>query len=315
MVKEIKIRNVITNETIIMNKTGDEFVLDSIDWDKPVIGMETYKVPFQIGENLIGVTAGYRKPLITGYIIADLSNVETLGMTWKEYYKLQEQKIEESKLKLDRIISIYEDIEITVNDYKIICRPCSPPVYSSSEIENNEVQCLFDLELRASNPMFLKDEKEYKLASTFGLFVFPFNSTNTEKIVFGEIQKRKSILIENNGDVKSGCIITIKASGGTITNPKVYNVNTGEYISFDGVVLNDGDILTINTNKSEENAIHHILESGNERSLIGNIGKGSVFLQIEKGSSFYAYEIPEEEQNNADVSIMFNEQYFNFKGM
>lgn len=314
MVNEIKIRNVVTNESITLTKEGNEFILDSIDWDKPSIGMETYEVPFQIGENLLGVTVGYRKPLISGYVIADMSGESLLGKTWNEYYEMQEQKIDESKLKLDKIISIYEDIEITANGYVMKCRPCNPVVYSSNEKENNEVICRFDIELRASNPMFSKDEKEYKLASTEDMFMFPM-ILEEGGIILGEIQKRKSIIIENSGDVKRGCLIVIKAEGGTVTNPKVYNVDTGKYISFDGVVLNDGDTLTINTNKREENAIQHISETGSNKSLIGNITRGSEFLQIEKGNTFYAYEIKQEEMNNANVSIIFDEQYFNFRGM
>ena len=89
MVNEIKIRNVVTNESITLNKEGNEFILDLIDWDKPSIGMETYEVPFQIGENLLGVTVGYREPLISGYVIADMSGESLLGKTWNEYYEMQ----------------------------------------------------------------------------------------------------------------------------------------------------------------------------------------------------------------------------------
>ena len=127
--------------------------------------------------------------------------------------------------------------------------------------------------------------------------------------------RRQSMSIENNGDVNAGCVIKISTNGGSVKDPKVYNVNTGDYIGFENVTLQDGDYITITTDIGEENAIKHIAETAENLSVVGSITQGSKFIQIQQGSSFYAYDVGEEYRNNIEVSVMFTEKYFNVRGM
>lgn len=312
MIKSIKITNVDRQEEITI---GDKvYILDEIDWGSPSVDMSSFKVPFQVGETFSGISVGTRKISVIGYVIADMSGENVLGMKWDEYFELQEQKIEQSKLKLDKIISVYQNIQIQAGEYFIDAIPTQPPKYSTKEQENNEVLCLFSLEFQCYNPLFYSQGKQISLAETEGLFHFPL-TIPSEKVVFGRIMKRQSVLIENNGDSKAGCIIIIKAVGGTVENPKIYNVNTNDFISFEDVTLKDGDYITINTEIGEENAVKHSIEDSRDTSVIGNIIYGSKFLQIEQGASYYAYEVDEAYKNNVDVSIEFTEHYFNIKGM
>ena len=314
MIDKIAIRNIENGEEQEISSDNPVFVLDSIDWDSPSISMESYRVPFQIGQTLSGVTVGTRKPTVTGYVVADMSKIEALGKTWEEFFNEQEQQIEESKRKLDKLISVYQDVVIKAGEYFLDARPTQPPKYSTERKENNEVMCFFTLEFECYNPLFYSQGKQISLAETEGLFHFPL-IIPPEKVVFGRIMKRQSVLIENNGDSKVGCIIVIKAVGGTVENPKIYNVNTNDFISFEDVTLKDGDYITINTEIGEENAVKHSIEDSRDISVIGNITYGSKFLQIEQGASYYAYEVGEAYKNNVDVSIEFTEHYFNIKGM
>ena len=127
--------------------------------------------------------------------------------------------------------------------------------------------------------------------------------------------RRQSISIENDGDAPAGCVIKITAIGGTVSNPVVYNINTGEHIAFENIELNVGDYLLINTASGEENAKKHIVSTSEEVSAIGNIVYGSTFFKIEQGVSYYAYTVSEEQINNVEVSIEFTENYFNVRGM
>lgn len=298
-----------------IDKKGTEFVLDEIDWDSPSVSMETYRVPYQIGETLAGVMVGIRKPTIIGYIVADMKEQSTLGMSWNEYYKLQEQKIEESKLVLDRLISIYQNVRIEANGYCLNAKPTQPPKYSVNEMENNEVLCRFELGFECYEPLFYQNSKIIDLALVEGKFHFPLIIPEGKGIVLGEVKRRQSMSIENSGDVNTGCIIKITATGGVVKNPKVYNVNTGEFIGFENVTLNDGDYIVIDTNIGEENAVKHIAEERKDVSVIGNMTKGSKFIQIQHGNNFYAYEVEQEYKNNVEISITFMEKYFNVRGM
>ena len=303
-----------TNDILEFVADKPPFIIDTIDWDMPSVSMDSYRVPFQVGTTLSGVTVGTRKPTVTGYITANLEQEEIIGITWKEYFEKQEKAIQENKMKLDKLISVYQDVLIIVGEYFLKARPTQSPKYSTDMKENNEVLCYFSLEFECYNPLFYKGSKHVNLAAISGGFHFPL-IIPPEKIMFGEIFRRQSINIENSGDADVGCIIRIKANGGVVKNPKIYNVNTNEFLEFDGVTLDNGDYITIKTDIGEENAIKHDISTATDISIIGNLKSKSSFFQIKQGSNFYAYSVAEDYVNNIEVSIEFTERYFNLKGM
>lgn len=440
MINEILIKNIVTNETIqIGGEDNYTYVLDSIDWDSPAISHETYRVPKQIGETKVGVMVSTRSPLIVGYVVADMREVETSGMTWEQFYNESEKKIRKAKKDLNRIISIYQSLVIETEGYYLDCEVSKPVKYSNLEVENNKVLCLFQIELICYKPMFYQGSKVYDLALVEGNFHFPltipfgnnlfvpvesgwlngggivtppksaegtyysattdyitvskndvflftkgrtyplpasekssdafriclydsskkmvervpgannkelsdwqytvekdnavymriscslkarplvFKKVETKQkdygVVFGTIMNRKSILVENEGEIPVGCVILVTAYGGIVKDPKIYNVNTGEFIAFEGVELNDGDYIRVTTEIGEENAIYHNVKTGQDESVIGNIVDGSTFLQIESGKAYYAYEVEEEYANNIELSITLVQRYINIEGM
>lgn len=313
MIKQLEIQNINTNETIHLGVDGS-FILDKVDWDAPSVSLDSYRVPFQIGTSFLGVTVGTRKPMIIGYVVADMKKIDVFGMNWNDYYKLQEQLIDEQKQKLDKLISINQWVVIKANGYNLKAKPIQPPKYSNNYTENNEVMCYFELQFECFDPLFYSETKYIELATVNKMFYFPLVIPKESGAVFGKIQKRQSIYIENNSDVDCGCIIKIKAYGGVVTNPKVYNVNTGEYIEFEGLVLNANDVLSINTNVGEENAIIHRVETAMDERVIRNLKKGSRFIQIKQGTQFYAYEV-EQGASSVEVVIEYVQKRMNIKGM
>lgn len=124
-----------------------------------------------------------------------------------------------------------------------------------------------------------------EFASVIALFEFPFsNESITEnKITFSEllIGLEKSII--NNGDVTTGVIITIQATG-QVVNPKIYNVETRESLILN-VTLKDGDLITINTRQSEK-AIT-LLRDGVTSNLIGSLEQGSTWFTLQPGDNVF----------------------------
>ena len=264
------------------------------------------------------VIVGTRKITIIGYIIANTMNIDTHGLTWDEYFQKQKKEIETNKEYLNDMISIYEEILVIVDGYYLKGYPTQPVKYSDTEEENNEVLCKFLVEIECFDPTFYKDSTMVHLAYTSPVFHFPLIMTedkSDEYVVFGEVHKRQSILIENKGSIDVGCKIVIKAIGGSVTNPKVYNVSTGEYIEFTGITLSDGETLTITTETGNENAIRHSLTRDTNESVIGYMKPGSDFFKVLRGSYYYAYSASEESMNNIDVTIEFTERFFNIRGM
>lgn len=314
MINNIKVKNLKTNEEIKMNDDS-VFIIEKIDWDAPVMETYSYKVPFQIGKTRTGVFIGTRKPSIIGYVIADLEEKKYLGKPLNEYFEMQEKSIEQSKLILDKIFSVFQEIRIEANGYFLKGYPTQPVKYSNEYVENNEVMCMFSIELECFEPLFYKGSKTIELAINTDKFKFPLIIPENKGIIFGELIRNQNIILNNIGDCEVGCIIKISANGGVVKNPKIYNLQNGDYIEFENLTLNDGDYLLIETNKTEENAIKHIAETQQEVSAIGNIKDGSKFIQIIQGSGYYGYYVDEQYQSNVELSITYTERFFNIKGM
>lgn len=321
MVKSVIIKNNVTNEQIELKAAEGSYIIDSIDWDSPSVEPETYRVPYQIGETYLGTIVGTRQPVIIGYIVADIgSSNNMLGKTWEQYYSEQEQVIGIRKQDLNRIISIYQDVQIRVGDYYLDARPSSPVLFSSSDLKNNEVLCQFTINLTCYKSMFYTAGKATSMAEVKNMARFPMvltESSTDEHLVFGSTSQRTSYSIQNNGDVDVGCIIKVTVVGGAIENFRIYNITNGDSLEFEGINLANGDVLTINTNKTEESAVIVKSDGSGERSVVGYTTADSKFLQIVRGNCLYSYDFGEEEfeSNPVEISIEYTEQYFNFPGM
>lgn len=318
MIDSITVTNSEAQKEIKIEKGSFKFVLDSIDWDTPSVQVNDYRVPFQIGTLLTGMVVGTRQPSIIGYVVADTTKINTLGKTWNEYFEEQRQEINDNKQELDKVFSIYQDVIIKAGDYYLKARPSMPVKYADEEEDNNEVLCKFSVSFTCFEPMFYKESKHVDLAATTNMFRFPLiltENTKDEYVVFGNNIKRKSMLVVNDGDIEVGCKIIIRANGGVVSSPKVYNVNTGDFIELQGIQLQDGDYITITTEVGEENVVWHIAKGGTDNSLIGWIQSGSKFLKIPRGESFYAYESSDEDSGALELYIEYTEKFFNIRGM
>lgn len=319
MVESVTIVNKESDEQIEIG-TGANYVLDSVDWDSPSVTMQSYRTPFQIGKTLSGVVVGTRKPTITGYIIADVTKINSLGMTWEEYNKRQKQEIEQKKKELNKLISVYQDVTIKAGEYNLDARPTGFVKYSTDNKENNEILCLFSIEFECFNPMFYKQSKTVVLATTESKFTFPMvltSDTKDEYAIFGEIAKRQSMIAENDGDIDVGCTIVIQAKDGEVRNPKVYNVTTGEYIQLTNMTLKKGEWLVITTEIGEEDVIYYSVFMGVASPVrrISSIDDGSSFFKVRRGSAYYGYSVNSQYENNVDMRLTYTERYANIEEM
>lgn len=319
MVNKIRITNIKKNISVIIDANdsddGNGFVLDSVDWDHPNGSLQTFRIPYQIGLSLLDIEVGTRAPVITGYIVADKEKRDgRLGQTWEEYYSEQLKNIEEKKLMLNKIVNMFQDLRVSVGEYYLQGRPTAPVIYGSAASENNTVLCHFTINVECANPMFrLSTEKKVSMSTVENMFVFPWFIKETGN-VFGKIEKQSLVNVINNGDCDIGGIIVFKAINGNVTNPKVFNATTGEYIEVD-MTINQGDTLTINTRFGEESITHYDQDAEGEKNktAIMYVKEGSTFLQFRQGSWIYGYEVEEGTEVFVDMEINMDEQYYNIK--
>ena len=131
------------------------------------------------------------------------------------------------------------------------------------------------------NDPYLKalEEIEHELSLIIGAFTFPF--AIEEPIEFSYYEHDMLTTIAYDGDAESGFIIEIQA-GGSVTNPSIYKVGTGEQMSIN-VTMVQGDLLRINTNKGEKSI--EFTHNGVTTNYLRNLQRGSSWLSLDIGDN------------------------------
>lgn len=293
MINNVKVTNIDLNQSITLNRFGESpFVIDEINWGLPPLSQEDYRVPFQIGRTYTGLSIGVRDVNITGYVIADSGKLKKKSRTWGEYLKQQEDEIFENKQKMLSVFKPYNELKLNAEGHDLFVRLSEVPRFSENEEENNEVLCRFEVDVRAYNPMFFKDDTK----------------------MVGLSSDKKSAAVTNSGDIDTGLTITLKAVGGAVKDFKFVNEDSSEFIEISGITLNNGDVITIKTEVGKESVT--LLRSGQYKSvsLVGQLTSESTFLQLKRGTNTYSFSVTSG-LAYARVAMTCSEQFYYLKEM
>ena len=234
---------------------------NGLDWGYAPASHSTYFYPGQVGENISMTNITGRDVTITGYVHyvpteADRSNYDK--SVWEV---LVETKIKEKKAVLNSLINPVDDLRIIVGDFYLEGRATRSVQYGNTREENNELFCMFVLNIYCPNPMFHKVISPNTVVSGsspgwhFPLSIpdtgFKF-STRTDYLV---------ISVENEGNAAVGGIITIEAKG-EVKNPTVANIETGESFTI-YKTLSNGEVVEVDT------------RLGNTQGIKGGMGEAT----------------------------------------
>jgi hypothetical protein len=319
MINKVDLYNVTTKKSISISKDGESsLVLDSIEIEQPEITFETYRTPFQIGESQSSVTIGKRPVTITGYVIGPVKN--SLGMSWEEYYSAQEVNIEAAKRNLNTFVSINKDLKLTFEgEYYLIGRPAGPIEYSDNESENNEVMCMFTIDLTCFFPMFRKGSgSSVDALFVENLFHFPL-TIEENNFAFGEVLKgTRAVEINNTGDESCGMTITIIFNGDVSGfSYSIQNTTTDEELRIqfsENKTIKENSYIIINTNSGEEDIILHDSTTSEESSVVSAIDlslDNIAFPKLVVGSNILIIN----DESECDTVIQYDELYYNISKM
>lgn len=150
------------------------------------------------------------------------------------------------------------------------------------ELPRFEQGCTMAITLHCSQPYW--QDINYvvtEISEIIDLHYFPIPEGGLafppEGVPFGAYDDDLTQQLTNNGDVETGLIITIVATG-DVTNPKIYNTLTGEYIGITGSLAGN-DFVTISTIKGAKTI------TKNGENIIDQITAGSTFLQLATGTN------------------------------
>ena len=111
----------------------------------------------------------------------------------------------------------------------------------------------------------------------------------------------KEVALSNDGDVPTGVQIQFIATRGPVTNPKITNTRTGQYMRVNAS-LKKNDVLLIDTND------RHQVITLNGVNYYQHIDRKSEPFQLEVGDNYLEYDA-DENYTNLDVNLFYTPKY------
>lgn len=179
---------------------------------------------------------------------------------------------------------IYKDFVRVID-----CKVDDTPTFSRKKVLND-----FTIQFSCPSP-FWREEQEEKadIASWIGNFEFELEIPEDEGLSAEETgiefdYREPNIIVDvyNEGDVSTGMRIEFRATG-TLSNPILLNMDTGEYIQINAG-LQAGDVVTVNTEYGSKGAT--LLRGGATEDYFRYVDVDSTFMQLTIGDNVFRYD-------------------------
>lgn len=173
-------------------------------------------------------------------------------------------------------------------------------VYAEGYVETIETN-LFEngqtmqISIICPDPYFKSiNEIVHDISQIIAAFKFPFafgangvveETITDDAIEFSVIEKDRYVNVTNAGDDVSGFTTEITALG-VVTNPVIYNVETGESLGVN-ISMIAGDVLTIRTDQGKKTVT--LLHAGHEINCIKYLQRTSSWLKLQIGDNQFTY--------------------------
>lgn len=190
--------------------------------------------------------------------------------------------------------------------------------FASVRNMDNKLKILVDL--LCPDPYMLNvDNYGKNMANISALFAFPWRMLSTRMtsgkldypdkargmllggMTMGYRTLHKEVVLANDGDVPTGVQIQFVATRGPVTNPKITNTGTGQYMRVN-VAMQQGDILLIDTND------RHQVITLNGVNYYQHIDRKSEPFKLAVGDNYLEYDA-DENYANLDVNLFYTPKY------
>lgn len=143
---------------------------------------------------------------------------------------------------------------------------------------------VFQVTIFCPEPYFEGVEQETShFDSAIALFEFPFSISTP--IPFSQYTSDRENVIMNNGDIETGALFVLHATGGPVVNPGIVNMQTNETFNFN-ITLEAGDEIRLNTVVKQKSVIL-VKKNGTIQNLIANSINASWF-QLRPNENYFS---------------------------
>lgn len=212
-------------------------------------------------------------------------------------YLWGKESIEDMRHKAYRYFPIKRKVKLTIKtetrtaEIEGYVESHEPNIFSSSQGSIISIVC--------PNPYFKSTkESEWIYSGHYALFEFPFSNESLQEdlIEMGQIYYRNEYSFEYEGDAEVGMRIEIHALSQAIINPKIINLDTGEYIQINtraftnhdlGMTIQVGDDLVIST--IQRNKYVRLLRNGVTYNILNCLFENPSWLTLRKGENRFAF--------------------------
>ena len=190
-----------------------------------------------------------------------------------------EAEMETRKTYLNRFFNPRQQISVQYDDtFELFFHPNSSVQYATNKYDNRAAICKWMIQGTAHYPFWrLIDAVVIRTSEPMGVPLFPMIIPATTGRVWGIIHKESAHNANNFGDVDIGFVIQIIAKHGPVTNPKITNNKTGEFIELI-VSLNMGDMVEISTETG--NKFIKLIKEGVEADIFTVMTKTSTASMV-----------------------------------
>ena len=230
MIESITLKNLVTNQSILIDKTTSDWVLGEIDLGTVEGNHHSYKYVNQVGVYIDSTSLEERAVSIPGWVIGeDLADMK------------------DNMTVLNRLVNPQHELELTLFDrYVLRFKPDYSIKYATPYEENNEVLCQFLIQGTCADPMFsTKNGILTQIALVLPKFHFPLIIPRDKGIILGLRQPNLLATIVNDGDIDTGMVIEFSCNT-TVVNPSLLHVETQEFIKINKTIT-PGETITVST--------------------------------------------------------------------
>lgn len=170
------------------------------------------------------------------------------------------------------------------------------------------------ISIRCVNPYLLNNiDIIVELSASTKGFYYPFATPDPPGKAMSERNKVPGVInIENNGDVESGCLITITAQSKTPTPITIFDEVTRTSMTI-GRSLNESDTLMIDTRPGQRSITYQAAGKNQTTNWVKYLSSDSTWLTMKPGTNVFSYQVgtakvntPTGRGNLKTIEILFN---------